>query len=106
MEEVKFKQVEKFYKYLQGEIPEGFVGVKSPKLSSRMAFHVIYVLQEELRVIPDTIERCTRCGDLYDTWKGGDYIGDGFFCDCCVGDKRAEINYNQRQYRLRKKGAV
>jgi hypothetical protein len=105
-EEIKFEQVEKFYKYLQGEIPVGFVGVKSPRLSSRMAFHVIYILQEELRVIPDNIERCVRCGELYDTWKEGDHIGNGFYCGCCVGNKRAKVSYNQKQYRLRKKSWI
>jgi hypothetical protein len=81
---------EELYQWLQGEpiegqIPNGF----KPKLTPNSAFRVIWFLQEHLRVIPDNIERCQNCNDLYDTYSEGTHIENSyknmnFFCGCCM----------------------
>lgn len=46
-------------------------------LNSQQAFSVIYYLQEHLPVFPDTIEKCDRCGELFDLFYSGTH------CDVC-----------------------
>ena len=55
-----------------------------PRLSSRMAFKIIWYLQEVMGVIPDHYERCITCGCLYDSWSEGHYDErNGHHCDNC-----------------------
>ena len=76
--------VRDFYNYLQGKNIEG-VGVESPVLTAEQAFRVIYYLQEHLPVIPDTIEQCSKCCELYDTMESGNVCGgcEKHFCNQC-----------------------
>lgn len=84
--------IEELYNFLQGkELPDGFsVGKSSqPKLSEKKAYTIIWLLQEHLRVLPDHIERCDCCGDLYDSYQCGLYVEKPFkrmhhFCDGCA----------------------
>lgn len=74
--EISLEDADHFYRFLQGE------GARPddrhvPRLSSRVAFSVIYILQEFLRVMPDTFERCKTCGDLFDRMEG---VGRGEHC--------------------------
>jgi hypothetical protein len=82
------ENVTEFYNYLQGkQRPSGFgEGLLMPQLSEDMAWEIIYVLQEGLRIIPDHIVRCDNCGDLYDTDSGGRYseLEGKFYCECCL----------------------
>ncbi|RZM21769.1 MAG: hypothetical protein EOO88_31575 [Pedobacter sp.] len=79
------------YNYLQDKpLPEeaGIVNTSGINLSEEHAFKVIWFLQEHLRVIPDNIERCNNCGDLYDANNSGYYTEEGHegmhnFCDAC-----------------------
>ena len=106
MEKITIEQANEFFDYLRGEIPEGFVGVKSPKLSPRRAFDVIYILQEHLRVLPDHYSLCCKCNQLYDNWAEGGMIGGSFYCgyiDGCYQTRRNEINYRRRELRRIKK---
>ena len=103
MKKITIDQVNEFYQYLQGEIPEGFVGVKSPKLSPRRAFNVIYVLQEHLHLLPDHYELCCQCHQLYDSWREGRIIRGRFYCGCCYDTRRTEINYRRSELRRIKK---
>jgi hypothetical protein len=67
--------VDEFYRFLQGEIPDGISlsrGYK-PKLSPKKAFAIIWYLQEQFPVIPDNINRCDNCGDLFDGNSEGLY---------------------------------
>lgn len=67
--------IEEFYEFLQGGVLEGLVfghGHK-PKLSAKKAFAIIYYLQEYLPVFPDHIEKCWRCGCLFDSDSEGLY---------------------------------
>ena len=86
MKEIKLEQVEEFYYYLTGvKIPEGMMR-KSPKLSEKMAFNIIWYLQEHLYLLPNTIERCYRrgCGQLFDRASSeNNRIRLKFRCDAC-----------------------
>jgi hypothetical protein len=76
MELKKIEYVKDFYLFLQGKLDIW----KHPKisLSESKAWEVIYFLQEYKReedplIFPDTIERCAKCGELFDTESEGDY---------------------------------
>jgi hypothetical protein len=49
-----------FYEFLQNK-----------RLSKKKAFSIIYYLQEHLCVLPDHIEQCNVCGELYDSYAQG-----------------------------------
>lgn len=66
-------QVRELYTFLRGTGPEGFRLPKRPRLGKRAAFTVIYVLQERFRLIPDNIEQCDVCLELFDEHEGGCY---------------------------------
>jgi hypothetical protein len=82
------ENVTELYNYLQGkQRPSGFTdGLLMPQLSEEMAWEIIYVLQEGLRIIPDHIERCDNCGELYDTWSSGQHfeLEGKCYCDGCL----------------------
>jgi hypothetical protein len=88
------KNVTELYNYLQGkQIPSGFCeGFLMPQLSEDMAWKIIYVLQEGLRIIPDHIERCDNCGDIFDTDCGGRYseLEGKYYCDGCINKGETE----------------
>lgn len=96
-----------FYEYLRGiKLPDG-VGTegKMPKLSANKAFEVIWILQEVLHCLPDNIEQCQSCKDLFDMDSEGCYLDDqykikgrtlpkkywGPWCDCCTPDIDFEL---------------
>lgn len=83
---VTLERVNELYGFLRGGDVEGIrnLGRSRPRLSSRAAFAVIYVLQEHMELIPDIFERCTRCGDLFDTECEGDTTDDRSLCDSCM----------------------
>ncbi len=63
--------MERFYQYLRDK-----------KLSKRKAFSIIYYLQEHLAVFPDHIEKCSVCGNIYDSYAAGHYseLTNKFYC--------------------------
>ncbi len=83
------EKVRRFYEYLKGEF--------RPKLSQNKAFGLIYYLQETMQCLPDTIEKCDVCGDLFNTDREGFILDDqyevngktlpkkywGMYCDGC-----------------------
>ncbi|MEN6413455.1 MAG: hypothetical protein ABFC84_11985 [Veillonellales bacterium] len=89
--------VNEFYKFLMGEIPNGIYFGKghAVKLSPNKAYSIIYYLQEHFSLLPDTIEQCSKCKDLYDSCSSGYYSDENekFYCDNCmpefVHDKRS-----------------
>jgi len=103
VEKITIEQANEFFEYLQGKVPEGFVHVKSPKLSPGRAFDVIYVLQEHLHVLPDHYALCCRCHRLYDTYAEGGMIGKSFYCDCSYRERLNEINERRSELRRIKK---
>jgi len=52
-----FEWIDEFYRFLQGETPEGMQCGKGgqPKLSEKKAFSIIWYLQEHMRILPDNI---------------------------------------------------
>jgi len=90
--------IDEFYCYLQGEKIEN-VGNDKPfiKLSQKKAFHIIWFLQEHLRILPDNIERCSICGELYDSNSSGLYweTKGKFYCNSC--SDQVPYNYDRRK---------
>jgi len=82
-----FELVNEFFKVLQGKVPKAMHLTEKgiPKLSKLQSFYVIYYLQEHLCVFPDTIEQCSECGDLFDTYCSGytSPIDGRNYCDGC-----------------------
>ena len=71
-------KIDEFYKFLKGEeLPEG-MSIKTPKLSPDLAFTVIWFLQEHLQVLPDNIEQCDGCKELFDTESSGCHLDDNY----------------------------
>jgi hypothetical protein len=78
---ITLEQVDELYQFLQGTVPDGIYIKHPPRLSKRMAFKIIYFLQEQTGVIPDHYEKCATCGDLFDSDnEGGCYRGRDY-CD-------------------------
>jgi hypothetical protein len=84
--------VNELYAYLQNEeLPEdaGFKDKTSGiKLDPEQAMRVIWFLQEHLRILPDHIEQCGVCSDLYDSHSDGEYLEEPYegvhcFCGTC-----------------------
>ena len=85
--------IDEFYQFLQGECPETIhlKRGKQPKLTKKQAFSIIWYLQEHFSVLPDNIEKCWCCGELFDSYseglywesKGRHYCGD---CEYLVPD--------------------
>lgn len=78
-------EARELYTFLQGRGPKGFRLPKRPRLGKRASFTVLYVLQEQFRLIPDTIEQCDACLELFDKAEGGCYDEKlvKFFCVSC-----------------------
>lgn len=71
--EITLEQVEEFFDFLRGELPDGMSLVKKniPKLRDDQAFAIIWYIQERLRIIPDNFELCHDCKQIYDADYGG-----------------------------------
>jgi hypothetical protein len=79
--------VTEFYEFLQGHLPDsiGMGRGHQPKMSAKKAWSVIWYLQEHFPIIPDQIEKCSNCDNLFDSWSGGIYweTKGKHFCDSC-----------------------
>lgn len=67
--------MDEFYKFLQGKVPEKIsIGRgHQPKLSDKKANTIIWYLQEHMRILPDNIEKCDTCKELFDAHSEGIY---------------------------------
>ncbi len=95
------------YNYLRGiKLPERLSPTcKMPKLTAKRAFGIIYVLQEITCCLPDCIEQCRGCLDLYDSELEGYSFDDqyqvdgktlakkywGNWCESCIPDIEFEV---------------
>ena len=92
------EKVNEFYEFLtDSDTPEG-VHAESPKLAYELAFTVIWFLQEITHCLPEHIEQCKECFDLFDSDREGCCLDDqynldgktlpekywGYYCDNCV----------------------
>jgi hypothetical protein len=81
------ENIQEFYAYLQGiKRPKKFAdNLQMPELSKDLAWNIIYVLQEGLQILPDHIERCDNCGELFDDWSSGRYseLEGKHYCNGC-----------------------
>ncbi|MFH1634880.1 MAG: hypothetical protein ABIG63_12865 [Chloroflexota bacterium] len=57
-------------------LPEGMRIKHQPQLSRKQAFSIVWFLQEHMGVLPDNIEMCGICGNLFDADSGG-FVVDG-----------------------------
>jgi len=69
------ESVEEFFEYLTTDkLPEHWARRWLRKLPPRQAFEIIYYLQEELGLLPDTFEMCRACRALFDSDREGTCI--------------------------------
>ncbi len=88
--------VEEFYQFLQGVVPKGIHYRRGcvPKLSKKKAFAIIYYLQEHFPLIPDHMEVCWWCGDIFDSGEGLYWETKGrYYCGGC--DYNVPQNYDR-----------
>jgi hypothetical protein len=83
--------VQLFYEFLQEK-----------RLSRKKAFNIIYYLQEYFPLIPDHIEQCTECGNLYDSYASGHHselTGKFYCCESCepIGLYEREQRWEKKQ---------
>ncbi len=81
-EDITLEEVEKLYKFLQGEVPDSLTLRETPNLTANQAFAVIYYLQEIMGILPDKYEQCQipGCGELFDSAEEGCLA---MYCECC-----------------------
>jgi len=78
------------FQFLQGNVTDEYSidAGNVPKLSPDQAWAVIWYVGELHWKIPDHIDRCEWCGDLYDSHSEGDCLDYGeppyHFCDGCM----------------------
>lgn len=82
------ERIEKFFSFLQGDVPPHvqMSDDTTPKLTPDQAWSVIWFLQEVCHVLPVKFQRCDCCGDLYDSYRGGDYNEAGPLYRFCASD--------------------
>ncbi|KKL03962.1 hypothetical protein LCGC14_2620850 [marine sediment metagenome] len=73
------EKVNELFEFLTDEkIPEGVCIKSRPKLSPNKAWSLIWFLQEVTHCLPDHIERCDVCGELYDSNAEGYWLDDQY----------------------------
>lgn len=92
-DQTDLKRAQDLFSFLTGNVPDDITIKKSgvPKLTDDQAWNVIWYLGNQYWQVPDHIERCGVCGDLYNTHSEGECLDYGkapyHFCDtCCHGD--------------------
>lgn len=90
-------RTQEIFDFLQGKVPESVRIPKAdrPTLTPEQAWTVIWFLGNAYYEVPDFIERCEICGDLFDSNKGGSCLDFGkppyHFCgDCDNGQAYAD----------------
>lgn len=83
-------------------VREFYYDLKEKKLSKKKAFSIIYYLQEHFPLLPDHIEQCSTCGELYDSYSQGhhsDMTGKFYCCESCepTGLYEKEQRWEMRQ---------
>ena len=92
------ERVQEIFDFLQGTMPAS-VRIKDkaeiPNLTADQAWIVIWFLGNEYYQVPDKIERCNVCGDLYNTESGGGHDEEGppyNFCEDCDSERTGRLD--------------
>jgi hypothetical protein len=80
--------INEFYLFLQTGEADKIKVYHKPMLSKDQAFTIIWYLQEHFPLLPDNIEQCDVCKDLYNSNSTGIYSEEGNehghnFCGSC-----------------------
>ncbi len=76
-EQDELEKIEELMDMLTGDqLPEGMNIKCQPRLSRRQAFSVVWFLQEHMNILPDNVEMCNICEELFDALSEG-FIIDG-----------------------------
>lgn len=91
-------KIKEFYRFLTGDkIPKTIRLGRghAPKMSEKKAFAIIWYLQEHLSILPESIERCSVCGELFDSNSEGIYWESKgkHYCGGC--DDLVPMNYDR-----------
>ena len=89
--------IAEFYEFMQGNIPDGIgLGDTVMNLTKDQAFTIIWYLQEHFSILPDNIEKCNDCGELYDADSSGEYfeIESKHYCSGCIDNSEAAFCYD------------
>jgi hypothetical protein len=95
-EEEIFEKTEEFYNFLQGEIPKSISIEKENdkiKLDKEKAFLIIWYLQEHYRIIPDNIEKCNECSELFNIHSQGGFCEKFKIFYCCSEHMHKKCEY-------------
>jgi hypothetical protein len=89
--------IEEFYNFLSGVMPKEITLVRGhkPKMSRKKAFAIIWYLQEHFPLLPDHIEKCDNCDNIYDSGSGEIYweTKGKYYCGGC--DYLVPQNYDR-----------
>lgn len=89
MKKDELEKTQELFDFLKGKFPDGYKIRRAhrPKLTADQAWTVIWYLGNQYWQVPDFIERCCICGDLYDSNNSGECLDFGkapyHFCDDC-----------------------
>jgi hypothetical protein len=84
-QECEYEAIRTFYRFLQGDVPEGYKVPRFRKLTAKQAFTVIWFLQEACHLLPDSYEMCFNCESIFDSYSEGSYNEKSGrnYCDSC-----------------------
>lgn len=98
MEYVTLEDAQALIDFLQGYCPDNLSIQNMPTLNAQQAFAVLYYLQEQMELIPDTYEMCDSCHELYNADSEGFCVGDTHFCDNCTYLDFEDYEYFKYQF--------
>lgn len=97
--------VEELFEFLQGDVPEEktLAPGHRVKLTADQAYSIIWFLQERFPLLPDQIEKCDTCDNLYDSYSQGHHseLTGKFYC--CMTCEPADLY--EREHRAEKRKA-
>src|SRR6185369_3172843 len=73
------KMTEELFAFRQGKLPDGYKIPRKdrPKLTEDQAWTVIWSLGNQYWQVPDSVQRCDVCSELYHSHREGDSLDYG-----------------------------
>ena len=96
----ELENVQRFHRFLQGEVPKGVVlgrNSKGPRLTAKRAMTVIWALQECFHLLSDRFKMCADCHNIYDSDSEGGYAektGNNY-CGSCDLHHAKELGWDR-----------